>query len=230
MLVADSERTWLRTCVWWLKALGYAVDTATSPVALQQALAAATFYDLRLLDAKMCDLASDGDELPTLRNAIPGCVWLETPPRPLKFRSGPGTALYCPRPRSRASLETLLKYLLHRDTARLLEVALVGEILGMLPTITAALAVVDNFSDETLALVKVMTASGPRPAMQAAQHALQGCAAAIGAVALQEMAANFVVPACSPAVRVTTAEPLVSLITATAHSLRRAVHAYFAES
>ena len=230
VLIADSERTWLKICTWWLKAAGYEVVTAASPAALLHALAAETTYDLRLLDAKLCHAASERKALPALRNALPGCVWLESPSQPLTFRSGPGTALYCPRPRSRASLETLLEYLLHPDTARLLDAALVGEILGMLPTIAAALAVVANFTDETLALVKVMTDSGPGPAAQAAQHALQGCAAAIGAVGLQEIAANFQAPSCSPGLSTGGTQPMVSIITATQHSLRRAVRAYFAES
>ncbi len=229
VLVADSERTWLKACNWWLTAAGYEVATATSPSALRYALAADT-YGLRLLDAKLCHAANDRQALPALHNAIPGCVWLESPPRPLKFRSGRGTALYCPRPRSRASLETLLQYLLHPDTARLLDASLVGEILGMLPTPTGAASVIANFTDETLALVKVMTDNGPGPAAQAAQHALQGCAAAIGAVALQEIVANFEVPPRAQGPSSAGAQLLVAIIAATEHSLQRAVRAYFADS
>lgn len=213
----------------WLKRAGYAVTTADSPPALAKALSV-TPYGLRLMDSKLLVGLERCTAPPKLEDATPGFLWLEPHTvRPL-IPSGRGTAVNCPRPHSSATFETLLRYVLHPETTRLLDAALVGEILGMSPTALAAETLVDRFTEEVSMLANAMRhAHAPthRAAWYEAHHALQGCAAAIGAVGLVGIVADFEVEDWSATPRTAVAS-LEEAITATEHSLRRAVGAYFA--
>ena len=229
VMVADTDRTWLRTCALWLKAAGYTVTTANSAPALARTLRDSTPYGLRLIDSKLL-LSANRGEVPVLASATPGFVWREHSSVPLVICSGRGTAVNCPRPRAHATLEILLHYILHPETIRLLDAAMVGEILSMLPNATVAEALIARFTRETLALVKTMNqaqALAQRTAWQASLHSLQGCAAAIGAVGLLDVATGF--EARDGSATVTTIEEILAgTIAATGHSMRRAVGAYFA--
>ena len=228
-MVADTDRTWLRTCALWLKAAGYTVTTANSAPALARTLRDSTPYGLRLIDSRLL-LSANRGEVPVLAGATPGFLWREHSSVPLVLCSGRGTAVNCPRPRTPATLEILLHYILHPETIRLLDAAMVGEILGMLPNAAVAEAIIARFTRETSALIKTMNqaqALAPRTAWQESLHTLQGCAAAIGAVGLLEVVMSFEARDGS-ATATTIEEILAGTIAATGDSLRRAVGAYFA--
>ena len=229
VMVADTDRTWLRTCALWLKAAGHTVTTANSAPALARTLRDNTPYGLRLIDSKLL-LSANRGEVPVLASATPGFVWREHSSVPLVICSGRGTAVNCPRPRAPATLEILLHYILHPETIRLLDAAMVGEILSVLPNATVAEALIARFTRETLALVKTMTqaqALAQHTAWQESLHSLQGCAAAIGAVGLLDVVTSF--EARDGSATATTIEAILAgTIAATGHSLRRAIGAYFA--
>lgn len=193
ILLADTDRLWLRSCALWLNRRGDEVRLVFNVETLNATLGADPQATALLAPQLVAELAEDarGHLAGTLR----GLIWRATPPGIRGPRLGPGMSPHLPRPRTHTQLEAQLRFLQHASARDVLDLPQVGEVLGL--SVRGPDATLQAFRDETAQLLFQLerTAScGELRRWQHALHAWRGCAAAMGARRL----VDFPLPEAGP--------------------------------
>ena len=185
-LLADTDKTWVRSCSLWLGRRGDEVEQLTSAHALNQALFARTESILLLAPHLLERL--HGPALQRLAGAATGILWRSARPAVRGPQIGRLLLPHMPRPRSPAQLGRQLQFLQRAIAADSLALPQVGEVLGL--SASGPGAAVQAFAAETarlLAQLESAASAGESSAWQRALHGWRGCAAAMGASALVDL-------------------------------------------
>lgn len=187
ILLADNDRTWLRSAARWVTQWGAEAHLATDSAALVAAITAhqhsAYLIAPGLLRAPLVVAAHR-----RLRTNARGLVWRGTPHPVREPPLGPDFATHLPRPRSARQCGLQLDYLQAATSTGLLDLPLVGEALGFAPL--GAEAAVQAFAAESRRLLSRLAEAGVlRDAQRWAGcfHAWRGCASIMGARALASL-------------------------------------------
>jgi hypothetical protein len=185
VILADRSRIFRRSCVTWLALASptLQVHEVENARALPDALEAVP-HAWSLIDPALLRSIPAATEA-RLRQSRAGLVWRSPEPPARGSPASARLAFHLPRPRDPQRFLEQWRYLTALATADLVEAGTVGEILGLAPT--RAAAYLAAFAEETARCVLDMEAgiSAQSPLqINAARHALSGCAAAMGARAL----------------------------------------------
>lgn len=185
VILAERANTFRQRCTGWLMQAGFASevwvvrDAQTLARVGKEWPTALLLADPALLQA----LPSTAQHL--LLHTRRGLVWRSEGPWDGPACRAPELSLHLPRAPDPETFEAQWRLLTSPTDRALLDGALLGEILGLVPE--RAAAHVRAFDRETALLFAEMEAglaSGDSSRHRAAHHALRGCAAALGAAAL----------------------------------------------
>jgi len=186
ILLADTDKHWLRSCALWLGRRGDEVVQITTGSALNRALAEET-DGILLLAPRLLDRLQR-PALPRLAGAATGILWRGDAPALRGPQLGRLVLPHLPRPRTPDHLERQLHFLrLAMDTDSL-ALPQVGEVLGL--AANGPGSAVQAFATETARLLSQFesaAAAGESGTWQRALHAWRGCAATMGASALIQL-------------------------------------------
>lgn len=185
LVVADRSRMFRRSCISWLALASptTAVHEVEHARALPDALRA--LPDARWLCDPLLLRGTSATIQAQLRQGHAGLVWRSPDPPARGSPASARLAFHLPRPRTPQRFLEQWRYLTALADEALIEAGTVGEILGLAPA--RAAAYLAAFAEETARCLSEMEAGISEQStlrVQAARHALSGCAAAIGARAL----------------------------------------------
>lgn len=187
VILADRSRMFRRSCMTWLALAGRTVDVheIEHPRALPAALEAMPGAWC-LLDPTVLRLVPAVIQT-RLRQRHAGLVWRSPEPPGRGSPASARLAFHLPRPRDGQRFLDQWRYVASLAAADLVEAGTVGEILGLAPA--RAAAYLAAFAEETAHCLTELDAGLAEQStmrVNAARHALCGCAAAMGARALAQ--------------------------------------------
>lgn len=186
ILLADTDKPWLRSCSLWLGRRGDGVEQITTASALNLALSLET--DSLLLLAPQLLERLRRPALQRLAGEAKGVLWRGTGPALWGPQLGRLVLPHMAKPRTPAHLERQLHFLCRAMEADSLALPQVGEVLGL--SAAGPGIAVQAFAMETARLLGQFESAasvGDSRMWQRALHAWRGCAAAMGASALIDL-------------------------------------------